>query len=223
MILEDISTVLTVRKGSQRVKNKNLKPFSKKNLLAYKIEILLKVKSIKNIIINTDSDDAISIAKEYGVEFHKRDPYFASSECPNNEFWAHIAENTKTEYILFTHCTNPLIRASTYEDFINLFLKRKQEYDSFNSVSEVKEFLILNQNPINFDFNKAPNSQNLPDVVKLNFAINILPTSLMLKKKSLIGEKPFFYRLNDEEGFDINTNLEFSYAEFLFNQVKDKL
>ena len=45
----------------------------------------------------------------------------------------------------------------------------------------------------------------------------------MLKKKSLIGEKPFFYRLNDEEGFDINTNLEFSYAEFLFNQVKDKL
>lgn len=223
MILEDISTVLTVRKGSQRVKNKNLKPFSKKNLLAYKIEILLKVKSIKNIIINTDSDDAISIAKQYGVKFHKRDPYFASSECPNNEFWAHIAENTKTEYILFTHCTNPLIRASTYEDFINLFLKRKQEYDSFNSVSEVKEFLILNQNPINFDFNKAPNSQNLPDVVKLNFAINILPTSLMLKKKSLIGEKPFFYRLNDEEGFDINTNLEFSYAEFLFNQVKDKL
>ena len=95
MILEDISTVLTVRKGSQRVKNKNLKPFSKKNLLAYKIEILLKVKSIKNIIINTDSDDAISIAKEYGVEFHKRDPYFASSECPNNEFWVHIAENTK--------------------------------------------------------------------------------------------------------------------------------
>ena len=223
MILEDISTVLTVRKGSQRVKNKNLKPFSKKNLLAYKIEIFLKIKSIKNIIINTDSDDAISIAKEYGVEFHKRDPYFASSECPNNEFWAHIAENTKTEYILFTHCTNPLIRASTYEDFINLFIKRKQEYDSFNSVSEVKEFLILNQNPINFDFNKAPNSQNLPDVVKLNFAINILPTSLMLKKKSLIGEKPFFYRLNDEEGFDINTNLEFSYAEFLFNQVKDKL
>ena len=43
MILDDISTVLTVRKGSQRVKNKNLKPFSKKNLLAYKIETLLKV------------------------------------------------------------------------------------------------------------------------------------------------------------------------------------
>ena len=223
MILDNISTVITVRKGSQRVKNKNLKPFCKKNLLIYKIETLLKVKSIKNIIINTDSNDVIKIAKDYGVGYHLRDPYFASSECPNNEFWGHIAENTKTEYILFTHCTNPLIKESTYEDFINFFVKNRQEHDSFNSVSEVKEFLILNQKPINFDFNKAPNSQNLPDVIKLNFAINILPTSLMFKKKSLIGNKPFFYKLKGEEGFDINTNLEFSYAEFLFDQAKNNL
>ena len=223
MILDNISTVVTVRKGSERVKNKNLKSFCEKNLLIYKIETLLKVKSIKNIVINTDSDDVIKIAKDYGIGYHLRDPYFASSECPNNEFWGHIAENTKTEYILFTHCTNPLIKVSTYEDFINFFVKNRQEHDSFNSVSEVKEFLILNQKPINFDFNKAPNSQNLPDVIKLNFAINILPTSLMLNKKSLIGDRPFFYKLKDEEGFDINTNLEFSYGEFLFDKAKNNL
>ena len=45
----------------------------------------------------------------------------------------------------------------------------------------------------------------------------------MFKKKSLIGNKPFFYKLKDEEGFDINTNLEFSYAEFLFDQAKNNL
>ena len=201
MILDKISTVITVRQGSQRVKNKNLKSFCKKNLLTYIIETLLKVKNFRKIIINTDSNEAIKIAKDYGIGYHLRDPYFASSECPNNEFWGHIAENTKTEYILFTHCTNPLIKVDTYENFIDFFVKKREEYDSFNSVSEVKEFLILNQNPINFDFNKAPNSQNLPDIIKLNFAINILPTSLMLKKKSLIGNKPFFYKLQDEGAF----------------------
>ena len=221
MILDNISTVITVRQGSQRVKNKNLKPFCKKNLLIYKIETLLKVKNIKNIIINTDSNEAIKIAKDYGIGYHLRDSYFASSECPNNEFWGHVAENTKTDYILFTHCTNPLIKVKTYEDFIDFFLKKKHQHDSFNSVTEVKEFLILDQNPINFDFNKAPNSQNLPDVIKLNFAINILPTSLMLKKKSLIGDKPYFYKLKDQEGFDINTNHDFDYAEFLFRKKLD--
>ena len=218
MILDEISTVITVRQGSERVKNKNLKKFSKKNLLIYKIETLLKVKNIKKIIINTDSQEAIKIAKNFGIDYHLRDPYYASSQCPNNEFWGHIADNTKTNYILFTHCTNPMIKESTYEDAINLFVNKKNEYDSFNSVSEVKEFLILNKKPINFDFNKAPNSQNLPDVIKLNFAINILPTKLMKKKESLIGDKPYFYKLKDEEGTDINTKNDFEFAEFLFKK-----
>lgn len=223
MILDEISTVITVRQGSQRVKNKNLKKFSKKNLLIYKIETLLKVKNIKKIIINTDSQEAIKIAKEFGIDYHLRDPYYASSQCPNNEFWGHIADNTKTDYILFTHCTNPMIKESTYEDVINLFVNKKNEYDSFNSVSEVKEFLILNETPINFDFNKAPNSQNLPDVIKLNFAINILSTKLMKKKASLIGDKPYFYKLKDDEGTDINTNNDFEFAEFLFNKKHAKI
>ena len=88
-------------------------------------------------------------------------------------------------------------------------------------MSEVKEFLILDQKPINFNFNQAPNSQNLPDVIKLNFAINIISTNLMLKKKSLIGDRPYFYKLKDQEGFDINTNHDFDYAEFLFRKSLD--
>ena len=88
-----ISAVVTVRKGSQRVKNKNLKKFYRKNLLIYKIEILKKIKQIDNIIINTDSQEAIEIAKKYNVAFHKRDPYYASSECRNSDFWKHIAQN----------------------------------------------------------------------------------------------------------------------------------
>jgi len=218
MSSKNLAAVLTVRKGSERVKNKNFKPFCKKNLLGYKIETLKKVRGIGEIIINTDSDEAIKMAKDYGVNFHKRDPYYASSQCPNSEFWAHIAENTKSEYILFTHCTNPLIKQETYEHIIEIFKKEKNNYDSFNTVTEVKEFLILNKKPLNFDFNKAPNSQNLPDVIKLNFAINILPTKLMHQRKSLIGNKPYFYKTNQTEAFDINTNHDFEVAEALFKK-----
>ena len=197
------------------------KPFYQKNLLAYKIETLLKVKSIKKIIVNTDSEEAIKIANEYGVSYHRREAYYASSECPNSEFWGHIAENTKTEYILFTHCTNPLIKIDTYEKMIETFYKEKNKFDSFNSVTEVKEFLILQNKPLNFEFSKAPNSQNLPDVIKLNFAINILSTNLMRKKKSLIGDNPFFYKINEIESFDINTVNDFEFAEYLFKSRKN--
>lgn len=210
-----IKTVLTVRKGSVRVKNKNFKPFNKKNLLSYKIEVLKKVKGLGEIIVNTDSDEAIEIAKNYSVSFHRRDPYFASSECSNSEFWSHIAEVTKSDYIVFTHCTNPLITSNTYEELLKIFNSKKNIFDSFNTVTDVKEFLFLGKKPINFKLNKAPNSQNLPDMIKLNFAINILSTKLMMKKKSLIGDNPFFFKLNQTESFDINTNHDFDVAEIL--------
>ena len=214
----ELKTVLTVRKGSQRGIKKNFKKFFKKNLLAYKIETLKKVKNIGEIIINTDSEKAIKIAKEYKVKFHMRDPYYASSRCSNSEFWSHIAKVTNSEYILFTHCTNPLVRAETYRKMIKLFMKEKKNYDTFNSVTSVKEFLYLNKKPINFNPNKSPNSQDLPNLVKLNFAINILPTQIMKNKKSLIGKKPFFYELSQEESFDINTPTDFKVAEILFKK-----
>ena len=43
----------------------------------------------------------------------------------------------------------------------------------------------------------------------------------MLKKKSLIGDRPYFYKLKDQEGFDSNTNHDFDYAEFLFRKSLD--
>ena len=219
----DISAVVTVRKNSQRVKNKNLRKFYRKNLLIYKIEILKKIKNIKNIIINTDSDEAIEIARKYNVEFHKRDAFFASSKCKNSDFWKHIPQNTKSDYILFTHCTNPLIKVSTYINFIKNFIIKGNRYDSYNSVTEVKEFLYFKKKPINFNPRRAPNSQDLKNVVKLNFALNILKTSDMAKNKSLVGRKPFFYKLNEIEGFDINTTLEFKLAEKLYKEFHKQL
>tara|TARA_Y100001970_G_C14258729_1_gene877735 strand:- start:12399 stop:13085 length:687 start_codon:yes stop_codon:yes gene_type:complete len=217
-----LAAVITVRKGSQRVKNKNFKKFYKKNLLEYKIEILKKVKNIKKIIINTDSDKAINIAKKLKVDYHKRSKFFASSSCKNSDFWRHIAENTKSKYILFTHCTNPFIKIKTYEKLINIFMKKKNRHDSFNTVSDVKEFLYIKNKPLNFNPSKAPNSQNLPDVFKLNFAINILQTDLMFKKKSLVGNKPFFYKLDQFEGFDINTPVDFDFASKSFEKLQKK-
>ena len=95
-------------------------------------------------------------------------------------------------------------------------LSNEEKYDSFNTVTDLKEFLFVKNKPINFDLAKAPNSQNLPDTFKLNFAINILLTAQMFKTKTLVGKKPFFFKLDDVEGFDINTSLEFDFAEFLF-------
>ena len=57
---------MPIRKGSQRVKNKNLREFGDKNLLIHKITSK-QLSDINEIIINTDSDEAISISKRLDV------------------------------------------------------------------------------------------------------------------------------------------------------------
>ena len=119
--MNKIVAVVPIRKGSQRVKNKNFKSFCGKNLLIHKIITLKKIKNLDDIIINTDSDKAISIAKKFNISYFKREKYFASSRCTNSEFWSNVASTTKSKYILFTHCTSPMISAKTYEKSIKSF------------------------------------------------------------------------------------------------------
>ena len=188
--MKSLVAVVPIRKGSQRVKRKNFRPFADKNLLIHKIEKLKKLDFIDEIIINTDSEKAISIAKKLNVKYFRRENYYASSKCLNSDFWKNVADNTDSEYIMFTNCTSPLIKQSTYKDVIALYKKflKKNKFDSLNTVTEIKEFLFKNNKPINFKLNKTPNSQNLPEIVKLNFAINILKTKHMSSRKSLIGK-----------------------------------
>ena len=61
---EKLVAVVPIRKGSQRVKKQNFREFSGENLLIHKINLLKKLNGIDDIIINTDSDDAISISKK---------------------------------------------------------------------------------------------------------------------------------------------------------------
>ena len=70
---------------------------------------------------------------------------------------------------------------------------------------------VLNYNPEN-----SPNSQDLPEIHALNYAVNILPRNLMIERRNVVGYKPKFFALDDFEGVDIDTMFDFQISEFLY-------
>lgn len=58
-----ITAVIPIRSGSQRVKDKNLRPFAGTTLMENKVEMLLNVPELDSIIVNTNSVEAIEIVK----------------------------------------------------------------------------------------------------------------------------------------------------------------
>ena len=56
-----ITAVVPIRSGSQRVRDKNLRPFADTNLMELKLRTLLQVPELTSIVVNTNSEEAISI------------------------------------------------------------------------------------------------------------------------------------------------------------------
>ena len=213
---DKVTAVVAVRKGSQRIPNKNITPFGSSNLLEMKLELLKKVSNIDEIVVNSDCDEMLAIGEKHKCLIHKREKYFASSKVNNSDFHNHIAATTDTDYIFLAPVCSPFISIESHEKAINEFLNNK--HDSLTSIDIIKNHLWMNGKPLNYDLNNIPNSQNLPNVERLNYGISIISRSSMLKNRSLIGNSPDFYELNHFESVDVDTPFDFFIAEQIYNK-----
>lgn len=216
--MKEILAIVPIRKGSMRIKNKNTRPFANNtNLLEIKLKTLLKIDRI-DIIVNTDDENAIEIANTYNIPIHKREAYYASSECTNSEFFHHIAHVSSKEYkyIMYVPVTSPLVKEKTINKVIDEFYKNKNEYDSINTTTIIQHHMWLNETPLNYNPENSPNSQDLPQIHALNYAVNIIPRELMIQRKNVVGYKPKFFILNQYESIDIDYWFDFQIAEFLY-------
>lgn len=210
-----ITAVIPIRKGSERVSGKNLRKFAGSSLLEIKISNLKKVKGIDEIIVNTDWDEAIEIAKANGVKYLKREEFYASSACSGSQFFEHLGKVTDTDIFAYCPVTSPFVKKETMEKAIEMFIN-DDEHDCISTVSLVKEFLWLDGKALNYDPKNAPNSQNLPDVEALNFGFTLVHRSDLIANKNIIGKKPMFIRTSDIEAVDIDTPLDFFIAEQIY-------
>ena len=220
MSRKKLTAIVPVRQGSQRIKNKNFKDFAGKNLLRIKLEVLKRIDIIDSIVVNTDSEEALSMADEFEVEKFRREGYYASSECNNSDFFENLAENTDADFIMYSPCTAPLIKEETYYDFISRFRNGLDRFDSLTTVSPVKSHLWLDGKPINYDPNNSPNTPDLPDILRLNYGLSVISRQDMIKYRNVVGSKPSFYKLDDFEAVDVDNPIDFEFAEFLYLKYK---
>ena len=213
-----IKALIAVRSGSVRVKNKNIRPFANSTLLEIKINQLKRIKILDGIIINSNDDEMLKIAKNLNCETVKRDEYYASNSAPMSEVYKNMAENFNADIVAYTNVTNPLIKDSTIENMITEYFKNINKFDSVNSAHLVKEFMFKDNMPLNYDLHNQPRSQDLPNISALNFAVNIISRDTMIKNKNVVGFKPNIFLIDEIEGTDIDNPIDFEFAEYIYKK-----
>ncbi len=218
--MRKITAVIPVRKGSVRVKNKNLKPFAGSTLLEIKIKQLKMLPEISDIIVSSDCEKMLAIASSLGVQTHVRDDYYASSEASNSEFFENLAKSIDAEYIMYSPVTCPLISLETYRDCISEF-KKNEDIESLVTASNVKHHMWLDGSPINYNISLSPNSQDLPDILAVTYGICILSKENMIKYRNVVTRNPTFKVLDEIESVDIDTEFDFMVAEIIYQKLRN--
>lgn len=199
---EKIAFFLPTRKGSERVKNKNTRPFAdiEGGLVENKIKQLLSTKHIDEILFSSNDEMCIAITEKYTSDSRLRIIPRPNELCLSTtnlqDLICYVPTITNADHILWGHVTTPLVEAKVYDTAIEQYLSKIiKGYDSLVSVKELKNFLLnqegkLVNNTTNIPW---PRTQDLEPLYEINHAIFLAKRSVYTEQKNRIGQKPLLY------------------------------
>ena len=222
-----ILAVIPARKGSKGIKNKNIKKFNGKPLIAWSIELAQKSSLIDKVILSTDDKKIAQIGKKYGADVpFLRPKELARDNSPSVDSVLHLLKNIESfDYILLLQPTSPLRKLSDINGIINFSLKYK--YKSTLSISEITDYPQLmmrlgNKNMITKRFNlvKSTARQNYEKLYRINGALYFIEINYFKKIKSFISKETKGYKMPKIRSIDIDDYFDWKSAELLFKNRK---
>ena len=217
--------LIPARKGSKRLKDKNIKKILGKPLIVHTIEQAKKAKNISRIIVSTDCEIIARISKKSGAEV----PFLRSKRLSGDKistldvckYTIKKLEknfNNKIKSFVVLQPTSPMRNSSDIDNSINLFKRKKNAVFLASIVKSkpVEWYLKLKKKNIFYNkmiFNKFKNIKYSDEFV-LNGAIFIY-TDRYLKENNFSKKNFYYFKMCQERSIDIDTEYDFSIAKNL--------
>lgn len=216
--------IIPVKHTSERVKQKNFRPFDgDRSLLDIKIEQLKTANVFDEIYISSDSPDAKKCSEVHGVKFIQRDISLCNNVTPWSDVIFEVVNSIPVSddtHIAWCHTTSPLF------DLFNSCLKRYYlnldtgQENGLVAVSPCKEYILDERaTPVNYSWGPWHRySQYLKNYYFVSGALFVAKKEEMLKNRYVISSNPYLYESTAEESVDIDTEFDFKFAQYLINQ-----
>lgn len=217
------TAIIVARKGSKRIQSKALLKLNGQTLITRKVKQLLCCKNIDRIVVGSDSEEMLEDAQKAGAEIVKRPTFYCNEELASaNDMIANMCSLIRTDVIVWTHCTNPLISSETYDLAVRTFMDNLHNYDSLLSVVELKEHLWKDGKPFNYNpyAKRHTLAKDLPPMYMQDGGIFIQPYKNMVKNSYFFGKKPYLFKISKEEFLDINEMKDYILAKALLEKEK---
>lgn len=223
--------IIPARGGSKRIPRKNIKDFLGKPIIAYSIEAAIKSSLFDEIMVSTDDEEIANIAKNYGAKV----PFFRS-EINANDYATtfDVVQEVISKYKLLNktfqntcclYACAPFVSATKLTEAFQVL--QKGNYDTV--------FPIV---PFGFPIQRALKKNDKDKVSSYNPEFNLtrsqdleqsfhdagqfywMNTEACLKKKAILTDNTGSIVINEIEGQDIDTNIDWKLAELKYELLQ---
>ena len=217
--------IIPARGGSKRLPRKNVLELAGKPIIGWSIEAGLQSQYIDKVIVTSDDNEILNIAKQFGSDIIKRPEKLSSDTATSFDAIKHTIENIEPyDYIILLQPTSPLRTAKQIDEAIQLLDEKNAnaivsvcEMDHSPLWSNTLNNSLSMQNFLQEELlNKR--SQELDIFYRLNGAIYICKTNKLLEEESFfLKDKIFAYVMDRESSIDIDEEIDFKIAKVLIN------
>jgi CMP-N,N'-diacetyllegionaminic acid synthase len=214
----NVTAVVPVRAGSERVPNKNVRPFAGTTLLERKIGQLQRCRMVGGVVVSSEDDGMLEIARRAGAHVHYRDDYYSRPDVPMGEVAAHICADLYEfgHIVLWANCTSPMVGSELYDDAVGTFLALGDEYDSLVSVRRLYEHIWDEKGPVNYGLGAAHrNTQDVDPLWVVTYGFLIMAREEIVRREYYIGDRPYRYEVDKIAAVDVDDEEDFLLAEYL--------
>lgn len=224
MSIPPIAALVPMKGHSERVPGKNIRPLCGRPLFHWILETLEASAFIREVFIDTDSDQIASLVQErFDVRIIHRPERLLGDHFVANDLIAHdLTCIPGYEFFLQTHSTNPLLRSETIDQAVEAFFSQ-DEHDTLFSITPLQaRFYWPDGRPVNHEPGHLIPTQELPEIFFENSCMYLFSREAFLKGSNRLGERPMMFPMDPFEAVDIDEELDFTLAEVLMRDRLEK-
>ena len=196
----------------------DLAPWGDTTLLEWKIYQAKKINNVNNIFVATHSKKIKALCKNLKINVISRKKNISISQLHYI-----VSKKFKNSYLLWLNPTSPFLSPKIINKFIKNFNKVRSNHDCGIISKKENEYYFFKKKSLNFDSHSfSVSRKKVSELIKITNGAYLANAKISKKKKSLFGNKPYFFQVDWLSSLEIKTTEDLNSFNILIKDYINK-
>ena len=227
----EVLAIIPARGGSRGLPHKNLQSINGVPLLARAILIAKQSLYIKRVIVSTDDENVMEVAKKYGGETIRRPVELSGDQARSESALLHALETLREneqyvpDLVVFVQCTSPFTISDDLDDAIRVLVKTNAD-SVFTAIEDYGCFWTEHPSRgvegMNHDKNDRLPRQMRKPLIRESGSAYVMRTEGFMKEKSRFFGKIAYSPMPAYRAFEIDDPVDLAHARQLSGDLRQR-